>query len=232
MSFPWGVKMPSHLLYADDVLLFCKGTIKTLRRLKEALSLYESLSGQHVNWDKSYMFFGAGIQTRRVTNILQMMGIKRGTLPFTYLGIPLFKGAPKKIHLRPIAHKIQSQLSSWKGNTLSMAGRGCLINSVITSMFIHSFMIYKWPKNLLADLNSKIRNFLWTGSIDKRKLITASWNDCCVPIKEGGLGIKNLSSLNKALLRKLTWKIMTSDSFVFTFFRDRFSRHTNRGFYT
>ena len=113
-----------------------------------------------------------------------------------------------------------------------MAGRGCLINSVITSMFIHSFMIYKWPKNLLADLNSKIRNFLWTGSIDKRKLITASWNDCCVPIKEGGLGIKNLSSLNKALLRKLTWKIMTSDSFVFTFFRDRFSRHTNRGFYT
>lgn len=41
-----------------------------------------------------------------------------------------------------------------------------LINYVITSSFLHSFMIYKWLM-LLKDMNVCIHKFLWTSSIDR-----------------------------------------------------------------
>ncbi|XP_019451878.1 PREDICTED: uncharacterized protein LOC109353979 [Lupinus angustifolius] len=44
-------------------------------------------------------------------------------LPFNYLGVPLFKGKPKKIHLQAIADGIILKLATWKGALLSLMGR-------------------------------------------------------------------------------------------------------------
>ena len=79
--------------------------------------------------------------------------IKRSTVPFTYLGVPLFVGAPRRIFLQPIADRILGKFSAWKGASLSMAGRVSLVTSVIQSSMLHSFAIYKWPKQLLRKLN-------------------------------------------------------------------------------
>lgn len=84
---------------------------------------------------------------------------KKSSFPFFYLGIPLLKGILSSAHLLPIADKIHPQLDSWQGKTLSFVGRICLLESVITSMFIHSFMIYKWPSSLISSLNKSTRNF-------------------------------------------------------------------------
>ena len=70
-------------------------------------------------------------------NIIQKLSMRRGDLPFKYLGVPLFKGAPRRRHLRTIADRIIAKFSKWKGETLSMAGRLTLINSVIASSLKH-----------------------------------------------------------------------------------------------
>ncbi|KAK2665839.1 hypothetical protein Ddye_004413 [Dipteronia dyeriana] len=145
-----------------------------------------------------------------------------GRLPFSYLGVPLFRGKPKKSVLQSIADKIMSKFANWKGNTLSLACRATLIKSVITESFVHSFMIYKWPSSLLRLVNRKLRFFLWTGSCEETKLIRVAWGRYCKPYSQGGLGLKDLGLLNDSLLKKLTWKFMTSETFVFSFLRERY----------
>ena len=87
-----------------------------------------------------------------MASLLRLSHMKLGTLPFRYLGDPIFYSVPKACHLKTIADAILDKFNSWQGKLLSMAGRVCLVNSVIESSFIHSFMVYKWPISLLKEL--------------------------------------------------------------------------------
>ncbi|KAK3192976.1 hypothetical protein Dsin_024286 [Dipteronia sinensis] len=154
-----GMRAPSHFFYADDVILFCRASPQNLQVILDAFALYGSLSGQRVNWEKSSIFFGKGISGSRITNFLPMSRMCKGGVSMTYLGVPIFIGAPKRRWLIPWADKIKSKLESWKGFSLSMASRLCLIDSVVMGSFLHSFQVYRWPSSLLKDLNTVIRNF-------------------------------------------------------------------------
>ncbi|KAK3193272.1 hypothetical protein Dsin_024582 [Dipteronia sinensis] len=213
-----GFSAPTHLLYVDDVLIFCTGTVRNLRRVVHDFKVYGSISGQLVNWSKSSIFFGSSISPARISSLQSLVGMQIGRLPFCYLGVPLFRGKPRKFVLMPIADKILSKFAKWKHKSLSLAGRATLIRSVITSSFVHSFMVYKWLISLIQMVTKKIRNFLWTGSCEETKLVRVAWNHCCRPYALGGLGLKDLALLNDSLLRKLTWKFITSNNFAFTFF--------------
>jgi hypothetical protein len=67
-------------------------------------------------------------------SIAGLLNFKLGSLPFNYLGVPIFKGKPKASQLQPIADKINLKLSAWKASLLSIDGRVQLIKSVIQSM--------------------------------------------------------------------------------------------------
>lgn len=45
------------------------------------------------------------------------------------------------------------------------------VKSIILSMFIHSFTVYKWPQSLLNEITNAIRNFLWNGSPFSSKMV-------------------------------------------------------------
>ncbi|KAI9201174.1 hypothetical protein LWI28_019580 [Acer negundo] len=166
ISSPRGFLAPTHVLYADDVLIFCRDTQKNLKHIMGAFRDYGDISGQLVNL------------------------------------VPLFRGKPRKVVLRPIADKILSKFGKWKGKSLSLAGHATLIRSVITGSFVHSFMIYKRPSSLLSLINRKLKNLLWTGSY--------------------------LRLLNDSLLRKFTWKFITTDGFAFSFLRERYLKHLQK----
>lgn len=90
-------------------------------------------------------------------------------MPFIYLDVLLFKSELKASHLGSIAYMILDQLVNWKCSTFSMASRVYVFNSVINSIFSHSFMVYKCHLDLLKDLNMAIRNKFWTNLMLKRK---------------------------------------------------------------
>jgi len=90
------IAIPSHILYADDMMIFCKGTISNLNCLKNIFLAYAETSGHMVNPHKSSIY-GGSISNHRLNHIANISGFKIGSFPFTYLGVPIFKGKPKKI---------------------------------------------------------------------------------------------------------------------------------------
>jgi hypothetical protein len=50
------------------------------------------------------------------------------------------------------------------------------------------------------------RDFLWGGLGDEFKFHLVNWSKVCSPISEGGLGIRNLRTFNRALLGKWLWR--------------------------
>ncbi|XP_019454478.1 PREDICTED: uncharacterized protein LOC109355707 [Lupinus angustifolius] len=148
-------------------------------------------------------------------------------LPFKYLGAPLFKGKPIKLHLQPIADRIANKLANWKGACLSIIGRVELVKYVIHSMLSYTFHFYAWPIQLIKALDKRIRNFIWAGDSDVSKLCTVKWMTICTPTSEGGLGLRSVSLMNKVGLLKLAWRMLSSNQEWACFYRQRFSAHFN-----
>ncbi|WCJ21305.1 hypothetical protein M5689_003469 [Euphorbia peplus] len=106
LTYVNGLMFSTYLLYADDVLLFCKATIRNMRALKEAFRIYGDLSGQVVNWAKSIVIFGTHLTFPRKEALVNVVSIRIGALPFSYFGVPLFYEATRFRHLLPLADKI------------------------------------------------------------------------------------------------------------------------------
>ena len=80
------------MLFADDTLVFCQASQDNLTYLSWLLMWFEAVSGLRINLEKSEL-----IPVGRVENIDDLaldFGCKVGSLPSTYLGLPL--GAPFK----------------------------------------------------------------------------------------------------------------------------------------
>jgi len=215
---------PSHILYVDDIMVFCKGSASNIQNLIDIFLRYAQASGQHVNPQKSSIFSGS-ISHQRLSQISNLTDFSIGSLPFTYLGVPIFKGKAKTTYFQPIADKVKLKLSASKASLLSLAGRVQLVKSVIHSMLLHCISIYSWPVQLIKDLERWMRNFIWSGDVNKRKLVIVAWHKVCTPFKEGGLGIRSLSKVNEGANLKLCWEMTQSNLPWALFFRNRVLKH-------
>jgi hypothetical protein len=140
-------------------------------------------------------------------------------LPFIYHSVLIFKGKPKTCFLKPLADKVKIKLAAWKASLLSIVGRVQLIKSVIYGMLMHSLLIYSWPMSLIKDLEMCFRNFIWSGDITKRKLVTVSWAKVCKLLAERGL-----VKLNEASNLKLCWDLFHSSEHWAILLRSRVQR--------
>jgi len=208
----------SNSFLQDQVL--AAEVISSLTALKDLFGRYASESGQVVSTSKSTIFSGS-ISNGRLNIIKQLLNFSIGSLPFSYLGVPIFKGKPKVSHLQPIADRIKMKLSAWKASLLSMAGRIQLVRSVIQGMIIYSISLYSWPISLIKAVEKHIRNFIWSGDTDRRKLVTVSWKKLCRPYSQGRINIRSLKNLNQATNLKLCWNLLNSQSSWAKLLRDR-----------
>lgn len=211
MTGPRGVSVLSHVMYADNVMIFCRGSKRNLKTLLSLFHKYGAISGQIINHAKS-TFYAGPISARRRNYIAALLGFSFGHIPFTYLGIPIFQGKPKRMYLEPIADRIRCKLSAWKASLLSIAGRVLLVKSVIYDMLLYSFLVYVWPIGLLKTVEKWIINFIWSGDVNQKKVVTMAWHKVCSPTLEGGLGIRSLKEVNKAAILRLCWELMSSQN--------------------
>lgn len=101
-----GVLIPSKLLYADDIIIFCKATTENILLLRDIFTWYREVLGQFVSPMKSRVFYGQQVAADIRHLLATSLHFVEGSLPFIYLGVPIFLGKPKTLHLQSIADKI------------------------------------------------------------------------------------------------------------------------------
>ena len=62
----------------------------------------------------------------------------------------------------------------------------------------------------------------WSGSITNRKPVQVSWKSCCKSKDDAGQVVKDLYTLNKAMLKKFTWRMLIEDSMILSYLRARY----------
>lgn len=126
IASPKGFQMPSHVLYADDILIFCRGTRENVQNISNLFSVYGDAPGQLISLAKC-KYYAGNIPPSRIQMLAFILGFSASCLPFTYLGVPIFKVKPKRNHLQPIVDRIKTQLASWKGSLLFIMGQVQLV---------------------------------------------------------------------------------------------------------
>ena len=101
---------------------------------------------------------------------------------------------------------MRKRLAQWKRHYISKGGRITLIKCTMVSLPIYNMSLFRMPKSVVKRLEKLQRDFLWGGGSLERKVHLINWEVVCTRREKGGLGIRKIDSLNKALLGKWVWR--------------------------
>ncbi|RAL43251.1 hypothetical protein DM860_015141 [Cuscuta australis] len=201
------VKFLGHLTYADDIMIFTKGDSINLLKLKKLLDEYSLDSGQVINSAKSKFYVKDITNSSHLKNLEKILAMQKGTLPFTYLGATICKGKLKKHHCGNIMDHFDKHIQSWYSKTLNQMGRLILIKHVLSSIPLHILAVHSLPISVTHLLHSRMANFFWGSRHGNQLHHWKSWKRLCQPSSAGGLGIKDLQTLQHTQSINLWWRV-------------------------
>lgn len=79
---------------------------------------------------------------RRFNHNINLTIFSKGTIPFQYLGVPIFKEKVKVSYLKALKDNMVSKMAYWKGFLLSFDGKILLVKIVIQNMISHYIELY------------------------------------------------------------------------------------------
>nr|CAN68550.1 hypothetical protein VITISV_027787 [Vitis vinifera] len=172
---------------------------------------FEAASGLRINLAKSEVIPVGEVED--IEMLAVELGCKVGTLPSVYLGLPL--GAKHKAMAMwdGVEARMRRRLALWKRQYLSKGGRITLIKSTLANMPIYQLSLFRMPKLVVKRLEKLQRYFLWGGGSMERKIHLINWEVVCTQKESGGLGIRKIDLLNKALLGKWIWRFAFEEDF-------------------
>lgn len=131
-KFHWKTKQCkiTHLCFADDLIVFCHGNVKSVSVVKDCINLFSQLSGLIPNTSKSLCYL-ANVPMEQKESILHCLGFQLGTFPAKLLGVPPISSKLSCRDCIPLVGKITARISSWTNVFLSYSGRIQLIKSVL-----------------------------------------------------------------------------------------------------
>lgn len=198
----------SHLFFADDLLLFGEATMKQAQIMEQILTEFCSESGEKINLRKSKLWFSKNTTLAR--SISSNFGIPITKDLGSYLGVPLIHGRILRKQYAYLETNVRSKLSGWKMKMLSRSARLLLIQTSTNSIPMYAMQSCKLPVGTVERIERLNRNFLWGSSENKKCFHSVAWKKVCRPKGIGGLGLKNLQTMNEAFLTKLAWRALGS----------------------
>ncbi len=198
----------THQQFVDDTILGGEASVKEARALKKILDTYSSGTGQLINWNKSSLFF-INTSEFRQRKIARILGYGVGSFPSTYLGLPLGSSPPESFW-NGILDRFNRKMAGWKGVSLSQAGKCLLVKSSLQNLPIYALSLFGILGKIAERMEKIQRDFLWNGNEGKKRYPLVAWEKVCLPKRYGGLGIRKITHLNKALRAKQIWRIFSS----------------------
>ncbi|CAL1369893.1 unnamed protein product [Linum trigynum] len=200
----------SHILYADDAIVFCDATESEIKNLLAVLLCFQQVSGLRINLEKSNLFPVGEVQ--QLERLADLLCCDWKFLPTTYLGLPLGASPVASSSWNPLINRIQLRLEGWKGSLLSFGGRIVLAKACLASFLTYMCSFFLAPLHVVKTIERIQCSFIWSGNNDQKKFHLVSWDRCKRPRELGGLGIHDLHRHNIALLSKWCWKFAKEES--------------------
>ncbi|RVW69709.1 hypothetical protein CK203_060610 [Vitis vinifera] len=134
----------SHLLFANDTIIFCKASQQQVTHLCWLLMWFEAMSRLKINLEESEVIPIGEVDL--LEELACEIGCKVGKLPSFYLGLPL--GASHKFVAvwDGVEERFQRRLSLWKRHYLSKGGRLTLLRSTLPSLPIYFMSLFTIPR--------------------------------------------------------------------------------------
>jgi hypothetical protein len=189
------------LQYANDTLIFMHGDVNQLLHLKALLLSFAKTSSLKVNFEKSFLV-PINVSDERMQILASTFQCSIGSLPFTYLGLPLSISRQTMANFWPLLSKCERRLVAFS-SFLSEVGRLELTKVVLTSFPTYAMCSFMLPKIVLKQIDKYRKHYLWCGyDLNNRKPPEAPWHMVCLPKEEGGLGVLDLNAQNRSMLMK------------------------------
>jgi hypothetical protein len=177
----------SHLLFADDTLVFSGASLDQVLAIDDLLICFELVSGLKINLAKSIL-----VPVGEVSNVgplAEVLGCEVGTLPIPYLGLPLGSRFKDKASWNGVVEKSIRTLTSWKRMYLSKGGRIALIKSTLSNLPTYLLLILPIAMAVAKHIEKIQCGSLWGRVGEEFKFHLVNWPKVCSPIQEEGLGI-------------------------------------------
>jgi hypothetical protein len=178
----------SHLQYADDTIIMIQPDDLGIANLKFMLLCFGNMVGLCINFHKS-----------RIANMLKC---KLGSLPFTYLGIPISDRVVAAVDWGPLTVKMGKRANPWMGKLMLSAARLTLINDCLSNLPLHAMGAYLLGDGIHLVLRRIRTRFFWEANGPKRKYHWVRSDAMGKPRSLGVLGIIDTKIMNISLLGK------------------------------
>ena len=148
----------THLLFADDVIIFSKADPEEAATLMNILKQYGRGSGQMLNLDKSSVFFSKNISQQQQREVCRNFGNIQRVHQGKYLGLPMVITRSKRQVFSFIKEKCEKKMHHWKNKHLSAAGKEVPLKALTMAMPTYAMSDFKLPVQLGRELSSLMAN--------------------------------------------------------------------------
>ena len=181
----------THLLFADDSIVFLEGTRANMEALKDILVKYEEASGQRINLQKSAIFFGKSTRDDMKGQLQNTLGIHNEALGERYLGLPTLVGRSKDGTFKYVTECSKGKVNGLKGQGLSKAAQEVLVKSILQATSTYTMSCFHLTKKMCRNLTSISSKFWWGVTNGDKKVHWISWEKMCEVKRDGGLGFRD-----------------------------------------
>lgn len=119
----WSAPAISHLFFVDDTLIFVEANLSEAQALKDDIALYERVSGQLINYDKSGIIFSLNTPPEYIANITALFGINSTESHGKYLVCLLLTARTKEKSSQSSRTGFGGEFKLGKVKCLSRAGK-------------------------------------------------------------------------------------------------------------
>ena len=138
--------MVSHLLFANDTLIFCDVEPTQIANLRAILARFGEASGLSINLGKFELVL-LGV-VNNLEALVGLLGCGQSSLPLKYLGLPLGAKFKDLFIWNPILEKMKWRLASWKRLYISKGGKVTLIKSMLSSLPTYYLSLLHLPRKV------------------------------------------------------------------------------------